>query len=62
MHGDFARLCLEHDAFYADDIAHVELFERLILVNAHIVAAEIALHSAVVVHYVSEARLAHDAF
>ena len=62
MNGDFSRFGLEHKTFDADDIADVEFFERLIFVNAHIVAAEIALHSAVAVHDMTETCLAHNAF
>ena len=62
VYGNFTRFGFEHKAFYADNIAHVSLFERLIFVDAHIVAAEIALHFAVAVHNMTETRLAHNAF
>ena len=61
MDRDFARFGLENETFDADYVADVEFFERLIFVNAHIVAAEIALHSSVVVHNVTETCLAHNA-
>lgn len=62
MHGNLARFGLKNKALYADDVADVRLFEVLVLVNAHIVATEITLHSAVAVHDVAETCLAHNAF
>ena len=61
MHGDFSRFGLENETLDADNITDVRLFERLVLVDAHIVTAEIALHSAVAVHNVAETCLAHYA-
>ena len=61
VHGDLPRLSLEDGALHADDVADVQLFELLIVLRAHVVAAEIELQLAVAVRDVPETRLAHHA-
>ena len=67
VHGDFARLCAEDEAFDADVVAQVEqLFEHrvvevLILFGADVVAGDIHLYAARGVLQFHKTGLAHDA-
>ena len=63
MNGDFAHFGGENETFDADDVSDVvDLFEVGIAFFAQIVAADVALNTAGVVHDMRKAGLAHDAF
>ena len=62
VHGDLARLRLEHKAPYADDIAYVVvLFIRHIILFADVVALYVYLNEPVSVGDMRKGGLAHDA-
>ena len=61
VHGYFARLRFEHPALYADYVAQVVvLFERGVVILAHVVAADVNLYEPVAVGNVRKRSLAHD--
>ena len=61
VHGRFAGLGLEYKALYADHVADVVGFERLVRFLAHGVAGRVDLNLPVKIEHVREGRLAHDA-
>ncbi len=62
MNADLTGLCTENRTLNADNIAHVQLFERLIGLLANCVLCHVRLDRSLQILHMAERSLTHDAF